>query len=224
MATFLILLGAIIIPLILIVGLINPTFIGKIVKKDVNRKQVSMIAIPASLLCIGIGGSLLSPMPMNNTVDHNEVKQEVKVEQPTEVTPTSKAEPTTKEVTIKDKPIDNKQTFGKPTFNEKQKVELAYIALKQSENSAVSCVEKQLNNRHYIGCRFVMVGSQSGVQLFVYDNQKDPNKRFYALNGIARSTYESHLMNNPIFGDFADDFGLPLPNDIVLDEILAKFN
>lgn len=220
MATFFILLGFIVIPLIWIIGLIKPALVGKVLNKDFNRKQMSMVAVPLSLLCIGIGGALLPPVPLQDTIKPNDVKQEVKadpvIKKSQEIQPT--------EITVKNEPIDDKKTFGKPTFDEKQKVELAYIALKQNENSAVSCIEKQLNHRYYLGCRFVTVGSQSGVQLFIYDNQKDPTKRFYALNGTARSTYESHLTNNPIFGDFADVFGLPLPNDIMLDEILAKFN
>lgn len=216
MATFFILLGFIVIPLIWIIGLIKP----RLFSKDFSRKQISLIAVPLSVLCIVIGGALLPPTPVKDTIKPNDVKQEIKaepvIEKSQEIQPT--------EVAVKNEPIDDKKTFGKPTFDEKQKVELAYIALKQNKNSAVSCVEKQLNHRHYFGCRFVTVGNQSGVQLFVYDNQKDPAKRFYALNGTARSTYESYLTNNPIFGDFADGFGLPLPNDIVLDEILAKFN
>ncbi len=53
------LFGAIVFPLILIIGLIKPSLIKKPDKTHASRKQIALFSIVASLLCLGIGGAML---------------------------------------------------------------------------------------------------------------------------------------------------------------------
>lgn len=108
----------------------------------------------------------------------------------------------------------------KPTAKESDELQLAYIRLDQG---TVSCRDEEVGQRAYTACRFISLGGNSAWQIWYYDNQKDPQKRFYALNGKARGTYNANFKDNPVLGDFGTDFGLPMPEDMKMDEIIAAF-
>lgn len=109
-----------------------------------------------------------------------------------------------------------------PTKSEFEALQLAYIGLNQ-DGTAADCKNKVVGVRSYSACRFTSLNGNSMWQVWYYDNQKDPTKRFYALNGTARSTYDSHFKSNELLGDFEQGFGLPLPSDIKIDEVVSAF-
>lgn len=115
-------------------------------------------------------------------------------------------------------PKVNKPT--KPSSEDFDSLQLAYIQLKQG---TVDCRSKIVGNYSYSACRYVSLNGNSAWQVWYYDTQKDPQKRYYALNGTARSTYETHLQSNAVLGDYEAGFGLPMPDDMKLDEVIGAF-
>lgn len=63
----LLIFGALVFPLILVIGLIKPNLFKKPDKTPANRKQIAVISILASVLCIAIGGIMLPEV--ENEVD-----------------------------------------------------------------------------------------------------------------------------------------------------------
>lgn len=129
-------------------------------------------------------------------------------------TNTETAEPSKESET----PKANKPT--KPSSEDFDSLQLAYIQLKQG---TVDCRSKIVGNYSYSACRYVSLNGNSAWQVWYYDTQKDPQKRYYALNGTARSTYETHLQSNAVLGDYEAGFGLPMPDDMKLDEVIGAF-
>ena len=120
-----------------------------------------------------------------------------------------------------DKPKDPNE----PTQDEKNTIELALINnLPRSSDSAIQCRTKKIAERYYTGCSVVAVGKQSNTYLFLYNKNKDPVKRFYALNGSAMSKYDTYLKAESMLGNYKDSFGLPLEKDIDLQAVLNEFN
>lgn len=116
----LVLFGAIVFPLVLIVGLIKPSLIKKPDKTPASRKQIAVFSIVAGLLCLGIGGSMLpavedelaatanepdslakpaetDPQPVADAPVVAEVKETPKIAEPV-----AKAQPITAEKTLPD--------------------------------------------------------------------------------------------------------------------------
>jgi hypothetical protein len=113
----------------------------------------------------------------------------------------------------RDKPI-------KPTRDELNELELAYIRL---EKGTVSCKSEIVGQYAYSACRYASLNGKSAWQVWYYNNQKDPQKRFFALNGKARSTYDSYLLSNASLADYDEVFGLPMLDDMKLDDIINVF-
>ncbi|MDX3981256.1 hypothetical protein QWT92_11705, partial [Pasteurella multocida] len=59
--------------------------------------------------------------------------------------------------------------------------------------------------------------------IFIYNKDKDPVKRFYALNGTAMTIYDNHFKNESLLGSYKDTFGLPMEKDIDLSLIHQSF-
>lgn len=82
----LLIFGALVFPLILVIGLIKPNLFKKPDKTPANRKQIALFSILASILCIAIGGMMLPEV--ENEVDStaNELDDKattpIKVEEP----------------------------------------------------------------------------------------------------------------------------------------------
>lgn len=108
----------------------------------------------------------------------------------------------------------------KPTTDEMNELQLAYIHL---DKGTVSCESKIVGQYAYSACRYVSLSGNSAWQIWYYDAQKDPQKRFFALNGKARSTYDAYLRPNAILADYDEVFGLPTPHDMKLDEVISAF-
>lgn len=112
-----------------------------------------------------------------------------------------------------------------PTQDEKNTIELAFINnIPKSSDSAIRCRTNKVSERYYTGCSVVAVGKQSNIYLFLYNKDKDPVKRFYALNGSAMSKYDTYLKSEPMIGNYKDTFGLPMEKDIDLNAVLSEFN
>lgn len=112
-----------------------------------------------------------------------------------------------------------------PTQDEKDTIELAFINnLPRSSDSAIRCRTKKVAERYYTGCAVVAIGAKSNTYLFIYNKDKDPIKRFYALNGSAMSIYDTYFKSEPLLGSYKDTFGLPIEKDIDLNVVLNAFN
>lgn len=156
-------------------------------------KKFTLLLLPLALIACGEPSADTAKEPTTNT----------------ETTEPSK-EPET--------PKANKLT--KPSSEDFDSLQLAYIQLKQG---TVDCRSKIVGNYSYSACRYVSLNGNSAWQVWYYDTQKDPQKRYYALNGTARSTYETHLQSNAVLGDYEAGFGLPMPDDMKLDEVIGAF-
>lgn len=110
---------------------------------------------------------------------------------------------------------------AEPTRDEIDELKLAYIKL---DNGTVHCEHKVIDEKYaFAACQFIAIGSKSAPQIWYYDNQKDAHKRFYAFTGKARTTYENHLIDNPVLGDYTETFGSPIPKDIDMEKITQAF-
>lgn len=111
-----------------------------------------------------------------------------------------------------------------PTFQEESDVVLAfYNLLPKDSGKASQCKSRKVGEHYYLACNYVSIGSNSSLYVFYYDKEKDPTKRFYALNGKAMSIYDSQLKQESLLGNYKDSFGLPLPASINMEEVMKTF-
>lgn len=119
-----------------------------------------------------------------------------------------------------DKPTDP----NAPTQNDKNKLELAFLNnMTIPSGSAISCQTEKVGDRYYTGCALVSVGKRGNTYLFLYNKDKDPVKRYYALNGSAMSKYDAYFKSEPTLGNYSETFGLPMEKDIDLNAVLKAF-
>ncbi|MEX4480535.1 hypothetical protein MY909_01855 [Haemophilus influenzae] len=111
-----------------------------------------------------------------------------------------------------------------PTQAEKDTLTLAFInKIKKDSSGAVECKTKQVNNRYYVGCALISLDCRGNTYIFLYNKDKDPVKRFYALNGTAMTIYDNYFKNESLLGSYKDTFGLPMEKDIDLSLIQKSF-
>lgn len=114
---------------------------------------------------------------------------------------------------------------GKPTYKEMEAITLAFIKITpQNTDFAAQCDSKKIGERYYVACNFMGVGRRTKLNIFLYNNEKDSTKRFYALNGPAMTIYDNYLKNETVLGSYKDTFGLPLEQDINLSTVNRQFN
>lgn len=111
--------------------------------------------------------------------------------------------------------------IAEPTSDEMNELTLAYIQLNQG---TINCEKMVVGNYAFVACQVVSLNGNSAPQVWYYNNQKDPKKRFYALTGNARTVYEKALTQQPMLGDYAQTFGLPVPKDMDMAKITQAFN
>lgn len=151
----------------------------------------------AFLLALGVVAAIIAPQ--------EEAGQATSTNSPQQNTAQNKIEP----------------KIVEPTSKEMDELTLAYI---KSQKGTISCKKEQIDNQYFAACQIVSLNGNSAPQIWYYDNQKDPNKRFYAFTGNARSTYETYFQNNPILGDYGKTFGLPIPKSLDMEKIVNTFN
>ncbi|TCJ95940.1 hypothetical protein EV694_1943 [Volucribacter psittacicida] len=118
----------------------------------------------------------------------------------------------------------NEQDQDAPKQQEMDSLKLAFIHITpQNSGLAAQCEQKKVGERYFAACNFMGVGKRSQLNLFLYDKTKDQIKRFYALNGTAMQTYDSHLTQEPLLGNYKDTFGLPMENDIDFGKLHQAF-
>ena len=115
----------------------------------------------------------------------------------------------------------NSTGITEPTSTEVNELTLAYIQLNQG---TINCEKMVLDNHAFVACQVVSLDGNSAPQIWYYDNQKDPNKRFYAFTGNARTVYDKYFTQQKILGDYAKTFGLPIPKDMDMEKITQSFN
>lgn len=76
----LLLFGAFVFPIVLIIGLIKPSLFKTPDKSPASRKQIAIVSVVGSLLCVGIGGALLPSEDTSKTGDENAVDTVVATE------------------------------------------------------------------------------------------------------------------------------------------------
>ncbi|HDR1824705.1 TPA: hypothetical protein QB591_000779 [Pasteurella multocida] len=114
---------------------------------------------------------------------------------------------------------------GKPTYQEMEAIKLAFFKITPPNTDlAVQCDSKKIGERYYAACNFMGVGKRTNLNIFLYNNEKDSAKRFYALNGPAMTTYDNHFKNETVLGSYKDTFGLPMEPDINLSTVNEQFN
>lgn len=116
---------------------------------------------------------------------------------------------------------NDKSQIAEPTSEEMDELTLAYINL---QKGTISCKKEQIDEQYFAACQVVSLNGNSAPQIWYYDNQKDPNKRFYAFTGNARTVYEKYFQNNLMLGDYAETFGLPIPKNLNMEKIVHTFN
>lgn len=103
---------------------------------------------------------------------------------------------------------------------EAEALTLAYINLNKG---TTECKNKLINNQVFSACHYISMDSKSGWQVWYYDNKKDSQKRFYAINGSAGSTYDNYLKNNSRMGDYGVAFD-PQFKHIDVEKIVKSFD
>ena len=113
----LVLFGAIVFPLILIVGLIKPSLIKKPDKTHASRKQIAVFSIVASVLCLGVGGAMLPAVDdeLTAAVDEPVDKTEPAKPEPQPVAAPEIAEVKETPKAVEAEPIEVKNTL--PDFD-----------------------------------------------------------------------------------------------------------
>lgn len=114
-----------------------------------------------------------------------------------------------------------KTSVPKPSSDEFDTLKLAYINLNRG---AVRCEKSKIDKWSFAACQYISLDGNTAPQIWYYDNQKDPQKRYYAFTGKARSTYAAKMKGNPMLGDYAETFGLPIPEDMDMGKITEVFN
>ena len=119
---------------------------------------------------------------------------------------------------IENTPITAK--ISEPTSDEMNNLTLAYINFKQG---TINCEKQQIDDWYFAACQVVSLNGNSAPQVWFYDAKKDQTKRFYALTGNARTVYGKYFKNEPMLGDYADTFGLPVPKNMDVAKIAKTF-
>ena len=110
----------------------------------------------------------------------------------------------------------NPTGIAEPTSTEINELTLAYIQLNQG---TINCEKMIVDSHAFVACQAVSLDGNSAPQIWYYNNQKDPNKRFYAFTGNARTVYDKYFTQQQMLGDYVQTFGLPIPDDMNMDKI-----
>lgn len=94
------------------------------------------------------------------------------------------------------------------------KITLSFIKAKVYQGGAVSCQDKAIGQRVYVGCKNRSLGGNSQVSLWLYEDGV-----FKSLNGTARGFAEGPLSGQA----HITTMPLPLPNDIDFSAAMAAF-
>ena len=120
-----------------------------------------------------------------------------------------------------DTPVD----LNAPTTDEKDTLTLAFLNnMPMKSGSAIDCKTTQIGKRYYAGCAVISIGNRGNTYIFLYNKDKDPVKRFYALNGSAMSKYDTYFRSEKLLGNYKDAFGLPMEKDIDLGAVHKAFD
>ena len=114
-----------------------------------------------------------------------------------------------------------KPKIAEPTSEEMNELTLTYIQLNQG---TINCKKEVIGNHAFAACQVVSLNGNSAPQIWYYNSQKDPNKRFYAFTGNARTVYDKYFTTKEMLGDYAITFGLPIPKDMDMSKITQAFN
>lgn len=94
------------------------------------------------------------------------------------------------------------------------KITLSFLNAKVYAGGAVSCRDKEIGGRLYVGCLNRTLGGNSQVSLWLYEGGV-----FKSLNGTARTFAEGKLAGPP----HIKTMPLPLPKDIDIGAALSAF-
>lgn len=94
------------------------------------------------------------------------------------------------------------------------KITLSFINAKIYQGGAVSCRDKQIGQRIYVGCQNRSLGGSSQVSLWLYEGGI-----FKSLNGTARGLAEGKLAGQKHIATMP----LPLPADIDFGAAMTAF-
>jgi len=94
------------------------------------------------------------------------------------------------------------------------KITLSFINAKIYQGGAVSCRDKQIGDRIYVGCQNRSLGGNSQLSLWLYEGGV-----FKSLNGTARGFAEGPLAGQAHIATMP----LPLPSDINFGAAMAAF-
>ncbi|BBL25358.1 hypothetical protein [Comamonas terrigena] len=94
------------------------------------------------------------------------------------------------------------------------KITLSFLNAKVYAGGAVSCRDKEIGDRLYVGCLNRSLGGNSQVSLWLYEGGV-----FKSLNGTARGFAEGKLAGQP----HIKTMPLPLPKDIDFGAAMSAF-
>lgn len=119
---------------------------------------------------------------------------------------------------------NSKEVTQAPTKKEMDQITLAYIQEQGARKGAASCGDIEYQRRRYVSCRYISLDGNTGAEIWLYDQEHDSVKRFYALNGTAMASLDKPaFQRNLILASYAEEFGLPLPEDMNISAIRDAF-